>query len=218
MNRLIIKLGAAGDVVRTTTLLHQPAGETTWLTSPENRALLDGIESVSELLDWDQREALRGRRFDHVINLEDSQEAAELLESLQVGRLSGAFLRPDRRLDYTDDLAEWFDMSLISRFGREQADRLKLQNRRSYQEILFAGLGLRFQGEPYRLPAAEPTELEGDPQDDCRNDQVFHGAILGLSAVLYMPYGASHFDNLRENHANAVPLTKEKSRVVSGSW
>ena len=63
---------------------------------------------------------------------------------------------------YTDDASGWFDLSLVSVHGRERADELKLQNRRSYQDLIFEGLGYRFDGEPYCLPAATPTDLSGD--------------------------------------------------------
>ena len=53
-------------------------------------------------------------------------------------------------------------MSLISTFGREEADRRKLLNRRTYQELIFEGLGLGFSGEPYYLPPPQPTGLKGD--------------------------------------------------------
>jgi hypothetical protein len=51
---------------------------------------------------------------------------------------------------------------LISTYGLEEADRLKLLNRRTYQELIFEGLGLGFCGEPYYLPPSQPTGLQGD--------------------------------------------------------
>jgi hypothetical protein len=56
----------------------------------------------------------------------------------------------------------WFDLSLISSFGREAADKLKYRNRRTYQEMIFEGLGLEFDGEPYLLPGSLETDLCGD--------------------------------------------------------
>ena len=53
-------------------------------------------------------------------------------------------------------------MSLISRFGRQRADELKLHNRRSYQDMVFAGLGFEFRGELSWLPKPVPTDLHGD--------------------------------------------------------
>jgi len=51
---------------------------------------------------------------------------------------------------------------LISAYGREKADRLKLLNRRTYQELIFSGLRLEFKGERYYLPPSRTTGLQGD--------------------------------------------------------
>jgi heptosyltransferase-2 len=97
-----------------------------------------------------------------VINLEDEREVAEFAARTVCMRRFGAILADSGELSYTKDSAGWFDLSLISRFGRDRADQLKLANRRSYQDLLFAGLGLEFRGERYALPSPEPTTLFGD--------------------------------------------------------
>jgi len=66
------------------------------------------------------------------------------------------------RLCYTDNSKHWFDLSLISSYGRQEADRLKLLNRRTYQELIFTGLGLHFAGDRYLLPDPAETGLSGD--------------------------------------------------------
>ena len=63
---------------------------------------------------------------------------------------------------YTSDAAGWFDLSLISRFGRKEADRLKALNRRTYQDLIFEGLGFEFSGDKYFLPKGVETGLTGD--------------------------------------------------------
>jgi hypothetical protein len=84
------------------------------------------------------------------------------VRTISADRLFGAFLDSDRQLRYTADARGWFDLSLISRYGREAAAELKLRNRRSYQDLLFEGLGLQFGGERYVLPEPDGTELVGD--------------------------------------------------------
>ena len=66
------------------------------------------------------------------------------------------------RLTYTDDARRWFDLSLISVHGRQRADELKYLNRQTYQELIFDGLGFRFEGEKYVLPSPAETDLRGD--------------------------------------------------------
>jgi heptosyltransferase-2 len=162
METLIIKLGATGDVVRTTTLLHVLDGEIHWVTSDLNTVMLRGSQKLSELVPWTEADRLRGRRYDLIINLEDSPETAALLKDLRYKDLFGAYLNDSGKMDYTESSSEWFDLSLISRFGKEKADQLKLQNRKTYQEMLFRGLGYSFAGQTYYIPESETTDLSGD--------------------------------------------------------
>jgi heptosyltransferase II len=162
MNTLIIKLGATGDVVRTTPLLEKITGPITWVTAARNRPLLEGLQENLKSLSWEERHLAANKSYDLVINLEDTLEAGQFVRGLKFGRLFGAFLESDNRLVYTDDSRGWFDLSLISRFGKQSADQLKLENRRTYQDLIFSGMGFVFKGESYRLPEPAWTNLAGD--------------------------------------------------------
>lgn len=162
MKVLIIKLGATGDVVRTTPLLRRLVGETTWLTEAKNTVLLEGLKLDLRCVSWEQRQQLPDTIYDLAINLEDSLEVGRYLKTLKFKQLFGAYVDSDNRLRYTEDSRRWFDLSLISSYGRQQADKLKLQNRHTYQELIFDGLGLRFAGETYSLPEPIETGLSGD--------------------------------------------------------
>ena len=85
---------------------------------------------------------------------------------------------------YTDDARRWFDMSLISVHGRKRADELKLQNRRSYQALIFEGLGFKFSGEAYVLPEPTNTDLVGDV------------AIAPLAGPVWPMKGWAYYDRL----------------------
>jgi ADP-heptose:LPS heptosyltransferase len=162
MNVLIIKLGATGDVVRTTPLLRRLDGPVSWITAENNLALLEGIDREVRCVSWEDRNRVADTTYDLVINLEDDRETSSFLKRLKFKQLFGAHLNGDDNLTYTSDSRGWFDLSLISIYGREEADRLKLLNRRTYQELIFVGLGLGFSGERYCLPPARPTGLQGD--------------------------------------------------------
>jgi ADP-heptose:LPS heptosyltransferase len=159
---LIVKLNATGDVVRTTSLLHRLEGHITWITARGNLPLLQGVQTDLRCLAWDERDEAADRHYDLVINLEDEVETAAFVRTISADRLFGAFLGSDHELRYTDDARGWFDLSLISRFGKETADQLKLQNRRTYQDLVFEGLGLKFTGERYVLPDPQGSDLVGD--------------------------------------------------------
>jgi heptosyltransferase-2 len=165
MKTLVIKLGATGDVVRTTPLLRRFHGQVTWVTAPKNKPLLEDLEKTSaalRILDWNERSTIAGERFDLIINLEDDAETARILDSVQADRLFGAYENRGQGMSYTKDASNWFDLSLISIHGREKADQLKFQNRQSYQEAIFQGLGFQFKGEAYLLPPTPETDLRGD--------------------------------------------------------
>jgi len=162
MNVLIIKLGAAGDVVRTTTLLRRLTGQITWLTDAKNAALVKGTKDGLTCVCWEQRNQTKDTRYDLVINLEDKQEVGSFLKLLEYEQLFGAYLDSGNSLRYTDDSHPWFDLSILSRYGKQRADQLKYENRRTYQELIFEGLGWRFEGERYCLPEPTKTGLKGD--------------------------------------------------------
>ena len=162
MNVLIIKLGATGDVVRTTPLLRRLSGSVTWITAAKNGVLLDGLSDNLRHFSWEARARALDISYDLAINLEDTLEAAQFLKSVRPAEIFGAYSDSSQRLRYTDNLKCWFDLSLISSHGRQEADRLKLLNRQTYQELIFSGLGFDFAGETYLLPEPIETGLSGD--------------------------------------------------------
>ena len=162
MKVLIIKLDATGDVLRTTPLLRVLTGEIDWLTSDGNAMLLSSNAKVRRCIPWTDAPLLGGSRYDLVINLEDSAQTAALLTRIDYTDLFGAYLDRAGRLTYTESSREWFDLSLISRFGKARADELKYKNRKTYQEIIFTALGYHFKGQEYCLPQGAKTDLAGD--------------------------------------------------------
>jgi heptosyltransferase II len=162
MNILIVKLGATGDVVRTTPLLRRLSGSVTWITAAKNGVFLGGLADNLRHFSWEARARALDIPYDLAINLEDTSEVALFLKTVRPAEIFGAYADSSERLRYTDNSKCWFDLSLISSYGRHEADRLKFLNRRSYQEMIFNGLGFRFAGERYLLPEPIETGLSGD--------------------------------------------------------
>jgi len=162
MNILLIKLDATGDVVRTTPLLRRLASHTTWLSAPRNLPLIESVFPNLRCLGWDDRAVALDRRYDLAVNLEDTAECATFLREAKPREMFGAYLSRGDELVYTDSARGWFDMSLLSRLGRQTANSLKLANRRSYQDLVFEGLGHAFSGERYLLPQPPMSSLLGD--------------------------------------------------------
>lgn len=145
---LIIKLGAMGDVLRTTTVLRALPGPVTWVTRPASLPLLAGIPQIGTLLPLDAADQLRGLHFGLAACLDDEPEACRLLDLVTSRRRVGAYLE-NGRVAYGESARSWYDMGLMSRFGKQRADELKRENRRAYQEHLFEIFGLPFRGEDY---------------------------------------------------------------------
>jgi len=148
MDILIIKLAAIGDVLRTTAALpalkeKYPDCNISWVTENKSFDILKNNEFIDKiyLIDEDLNEKLKDEVFDLIISLDDESKACELASSLKSKKIIGSYLK-DGEKAYTEDSAQWFDMGLISRYGKEKADKLKALNKKTYQEILFSILNI----------------------------------------------------------------------------
>src|SRR5438034_7644309 len=103
MKTLIIKLNAAGDVVRTTCLLRRLDGSVTWLTASTNVSLLRGTARNVRCMAWEDREAALEEDYDLLINLEDDPEPAAFARRVRHGKRFGAYLDARDKLAYTDN-------------------------------------------------------------------------------------------------------------------
>src|SRR3989344_933923 len=137
MKDLIVKLGALGDVVRTTVLLSELTSEIHWLSRKNAHDLL-GSEKISKkyfLEENEDIERLKNYEFDLIISLEEEREILDILKKIKKKKLIGAYLNDKNEIDYTPESSYWFDMSLISKLGKEKADELKYINKKSVPEI-----------------------------------------------------------------------------------
>ena len=150
-NILIIKTGAAGDVVRTTSLLNVLDGNIYWVTAGESKLLFpDEIPGLTIVTVKDAFESLKTRQFTQVISLEEDDDCARLAGGMNTNELIGIYSGKNG-INYTDNSAYWFDMSRVSKFGFKKANELKKENPWSYQDCIFRMLGKKFNAEPYRI-------------------------------------------------------------------
>src|SRR5260370_3715384 len=124
MNVLIIKLGATGDVVRTTPLLRRMSGQITWVTAAKNTLLLEGLKNNLRFLPWEERGAALDAEYDLAINLEDTLDVAQFLKTVRSSEIFGAYLDSSNSLRYTENSKGWFDLSLIMSRDRHEHDLL----------------------------------------------------------------------------------------------
>lgn len=150
---LIIKLGAIGDVIRTTPLLHtlrrtEPDAEIWWLThSPDVvRKSADVVLTFSPMA----LATLQATAFDTVYNLDKDKEACALASLVSAKRKRGFLLREGRCIPADDAAGHKFLTGLF--------DDVSKANTKSYQEEIFEICGFSFAGEEYIMP--EPPKVE----------------------------------------------------------
>lgn len=134
MNVLIINLGPHGDVLRTTILLNEfKIDNIYWLTSVRNVDILNSklIKKLFFIENLSNEYYLIN--YDLVISL---NEEYPFKKDVKYQKLIGVY--EDK---YTDDSSEWFNMSLISKYGLEKANNLKKVNKKSYNQILIEMVG-----------------------------------------------------------------------------
>ena len=154
MDILIIKLGAMGDVVRTTSLLpglfkKYPGARIFWVTKRESLPLLEHNPFLQQSTAIEEREQIKElgkKNFALAINLDDEIESCTLASSVRASERIGGILQ-DGKPSYTKGSSPWFDLGLISRFGKEKADELKKKNTRTYQDIISGIVGVE-RGKP----------------------------------------------------------------------
>ena len=147
---LIIKLGAIGDVIRTTPLFTRlkaeyPHAKFYWLTNTPEVV----PQEVDEILKFDFKSVLylQQIKFDILINLDKDKEACALADSLSAFRKFGFILRDG--VPYpADEKAEHKILTGIF-------DDLNKENKKNYLEEIFEIVGFQYEGEKYVLSSFE---------------------------------------------------------------
>lgn len=134
MKILIIKLGAIGDVLRTTSILYglkkKYNGEIYWIVKRNAVDILEDNEFIDKILVFGDKIE---EEFDLVVSLEDNEEGCDVVKNIKYKKIIGVYPE-NNEIKYT--LSGWFDMSLISKFGKERADELKAKNKKTYQQLI----------------------------------------------------------------------------------
>ena len=136
MRILVIKLGAMGDVLRTTSILptlvkQYEKPHITWVTRKESMDLLWNNPLVDSLVEYgaDSLTRLQVETFDLVINPEASKESAALASIAQGKVKKGLGLSPQGSVfPFNPEAEEIFHMGLL--------DDIKKKNRKTYEELV----------------------------------------------------------------------------------
>ena len=190
---LVLKTGALGDVLRTTAILPGLAERyddlrVTWLTAHGARPLVEHHPLVDRVVTVDPKDAdsvaaapvlsPEGGRWHRVLSFDDEEPLCRLASAAESDAVSGDYMTEDGGRAYTDDVAPWFDMGLLSRRGKEEADRLKVANERTHPAIYADMLGIEM-GEP-ELPLPDEAAAFGAAFAE-RNGLTGEGLRIGLN-------------------------------------
>jgi len=153
---LIIKLGAIGDVIRTTPLIRKirqeyPQAKITWLT--HTPAILPK-HAVDEILKFDLPALiyLQHTSFDLLYNLDKDKEACALHDSV----------RANEKYGYTLEHGVAFPANHLAnhKYLTGIFDDISLKNTKSYVEEIFEICGWEFNGEDYIFDNHEDKDYE----------------------------------------------------------
>lgn len=154
---LIIKLGALGDVIRTTTLLRKiwslhPQAEIWWLTHTPDFL----PDQVDRKLKFDLASVLQieETEFDYLFNLDKDYEAAALANRVRA-RVKRGFLLEGGKTIPADELAHGKYLTGIF-------DDVNKANKKNYPEEIFEICGFTFGGEKYLLSNFESDGYKWD--------------------------------------------------------
>jgi len=154
-NILIVKTGAAGDVLRTTFVLDTVSKifNVYWLTDLLcvpliNSKLANVVTDINEL---------KGIEFETIYSLEEDISLLAQMQTLTYTNLIGCYINKDK-VTYSAPNEIWFDISLVSKFGIESANEAKYNNTLTFQEMVSGIFNIPFNSEPY-------NELEYDITD-----------------------------------------------------
>lgn len=148
-NILIVKTGAAGDVLRTTFILEELTkyNSVYWLTDKLcidliNDDLAEVSSNIEDFINID---------FETIYCLEEDLELLTNIQNkLSYQSIVGCQI-VNNQITYFSPSTEWFDMSLVSKFGIKKANELKLKNNKTFQELVSSIFNIKFIGQKYNF-------------------------------------------------------------------
>jgi heptosyltransferase-2 len=159
---LVVKLAAAGDVLRSTAILpalkaKHPGCAIWWVTDKASKPLLQGNPFIDLVLTTDPWVPgfLGASKFDAVYSFDMARDACAFAMAAPTRQRYGFGLSREGAVVPAHPAAErWFEMGVF--------DQVKKANQRSFQTHLFDIAGLRFKGERPQLCLGEAERSYAD--------------------------------------------------------
>lgn len=172
---LIIKLGAIGDIIRTTPLLVKyrslfPGCHLNWLTNYPEILPSKYVDRVY-MFNFNSVYRLKNTEFDIAVNMDKEQETCMLLNEINSKEKFG-FTWSDNHVSAINKAAE--DKLLTGVF-----DKLSKENRKSYLQEIFEICGFKFNGEPYILETDNVYSVKWNKLKETASGKIIVGLNTG---------------------------------------
>jgi len=204
---LIIKLDAAGDVLRTTSLLKplkkmHPKSHITWITKTESLDLLKNLKEVDAAVPVDEELPIRlaTEEFDLVLNPDASPSSARLATFTKAKVKRGFLINEKGWVQPTNSSAQaWFETGID--------DQKKRENKKTYQQWLHETLQIELTEHPILWQITDEERSWAKSKNPFR-DQTFKLVGLNTGAGGRWKYKKWTLDGYRQlirrllDHAN----------------
>ncbi|MBI2629024.1 glycosyltransferase family 9 protein [Candidatus Pacearchaeota archaeon] len=200
----IIKLGALGDVVRTTPLLlgikeKYPESEITWITKSNAKEILEDNELVDNLLFIPCKTA---ENFDIIYNLDIEQEATKLALEINAEKKYGFYDNEGFPTAFNEG-AEYYLNTVFD-------DEIKKSNRKTYQQMMFDIMEITYkQQEPFISVHKKNKE---EMNEFLRKNSLVDKKIIGFNIGASKTWPSKAWS--KQKIIEFIPRAKEKGYEV----
>ncbi len=150
---LVIKTGAAGEVLRNTPILvpirkKDPDAEIVWITQFPDLVPKSQVDKILPY-NWETAESLQSQNFDVIYSLDKAVSECALAMKIPAGEIKGFVLDRNGRIVPANDNA-------YNKWITGVDDEAMSQNVKHYVEETFDVCGFKYQGERYQMDKPEP--------------------------------------------------------------
>ena len=176
---LVVKLGAMGDVLRTTGILSaikKKYGENcsiTWLTNKESKDFFNGNPYVDRLWinSFETSLKLRFEKFDVLFNFEIDAPGSALANLVSAKERYGYYFAENGHPATYNKMADYY-------LERAFSDKINRSNRKSYQQMMFEVAELNYNKEEYILRL---DDYDKELKESFIENSGINGKIIGVN-------------------------------------
>ncbi len=209
---LIIKLGALGDVLRTTPILHAikekyPESKIYWLVEDrygEGKELLETNPYIDKILIFNIENVLRiqQEKFDILYSLEITTPGTLLANLVQASEKYGYYFNNGSTSCYNEGAEEYLKTAFLT--------HLKKENKKTYQQLIFQACDLPYKKQEIIFNL--PEKYKGYTENFKKKNNIKDEKILGINFGSGKRWPSKAWS--REKVKELIEKVKEKYRIL----